>query len=335
MCLSRLSLVALLATSILVVPALALEIGDDAPPLKVEKWVKGGPIDFKDGKGKNIYVVEFWATWCSPCRQSIPHMTQLQKDLKEKGVVVVGVSIDSNDKRNTRKDVGPFVENMGDKMEYTVALDTTERDTSNAYMDAFKYNSIPTAFIVDKAGKIAWVGQAEDTPDHKPSWGNLERALQQISDGKYDLKAAQKADKEHRELVERKAKTRELLEKYFELVANDEKPEGAAKLGQEALAAIGDKDASELNGFAWEILTNPQLKFRDLKLALQAAKAAYDACKGEDAGVVDTYARALWETGSKKEAIEFQKKAVKLAGDDEASRKELEATLAKYESEAK
>src|SRR5688572_28676628 len=64
--------------------------GDPAAPLKIKEWVKGGPLDVHDGK--NVYVVEFWATWCPPCRTSIPHLAELQKRFKNRGVVIVGIS---------------------------------------------------------------------------------------------------------------------------------------------------------------------------------------------------------------------------------------------------
>jgi thiol-disulfide isomerase/thioredoxin len=60
------------------------------PPLKVAKWIKGKPVQrFEPGK---VYVVEFWATWCGPCRRSIPHLTELAKKFKGK-VTFIGVSI--------------------------------------------------------------------------------------------------------------------------------------------------------------------------------------------------------------------------------------------------
>ncbi len=67
-----------------------LAIGDSAPGLQVQEFVKGEPVkQFEKGK---IYVVEFWATWCGPCRESIPHLSKLQQE--NKNVTFVGVSVD-------------------------------------------------------------------------------------------------------------------------------------------------------------------------------------------------------------------------------------------------
>ncbi|HPM23728.1 MAG TPA: redoxin family protein [Phycisphaerae bacterium] len=317
-------LVALVAVGILAAPAMALDLGDAAPPLKVEKWVKGGPIDLKNGKDKSIYLIEFWATWCGPCRASIPHLTELQKKYKDKGLVVIGVSVDNE---KTRDNVKPFVDDMGDKMGYAVALDQKEDGTSTAYMKPFELDGIPSAFLVDKAGKLVWLGQGY------PLVG-VEEAIDQILAGKYDLKAAQQAEKTRRAEAGKRRQLMEKIQKYFELVSESEKPEGADKLGREVFAALG-KDAMLLNEFSWEILTGEEIKYRDLKLALDVGKAAYDACEGKEAAIVDTYARALFDNGNVKDAIEYQKKAVQLAGDSPEMKKELEATLNKYEDAAK
>ena len=53
-----------------------LKVGDPAPPLSVSKWVKGTPNKLTPGK---VHVVEFWATWCGPCKATIPHITELSK----------------------------------------------------------------------------------------------------------------------------------------------------------------------------------------------------------------------------------------------------------------
>jgi thiol-disulfide isomerase/thioredoxin len=70
--------------------AQTLNIGDPAPQLVVKEFVKGSPVtQFKPG---SVYVVEFWATWCGPCKTSIPHLTELQKKYGDK-VTFVGVSV--------------------------------------------------------------------------------------------------------------------------------------------------------------------------------------------------------------------------------------------------
>src|SRR5690242_7764093 len=104
-----------------------LSVGDPAPKLAVQEFVKGDPITGLD-KGK-AYVVEFWATWCVPCRRTIPHLTELQKRYKD--VTFIGVSVDHNTKA-----VRPFVEEMGDKMDYRVALDASGGSTALSWMQA-------------------------------------------------------------------------------------------------------------------------------------------------------------------------------------------------------
>jgi thiol-disulfide isomerase/thioredoxin len=135
----------------------ATKLGDTAPPLKVEKWVKGDAVDLSAGKGK-VYVVEFWATWCPPCRKSIPHLTKLQEQYKDKGVVFIGVS------QEKESVISEFVTKMGKEMAYTVACDK-DNATSEAYMGAFGVNGIPHAFLIDKNGKIAWHGHPMDDMD--------------------------------------------------------------------------------------------------------------------------------------------------------------------------
>ena len=297
-CLALLALTCSLASN----SAPAAELGIAAAPLAIDQWVKGKPVDLKDGKGKNLYVVEFWATWCPPCRESIPHLTEMQKKLKDKGVVFVGVTDEEVGK------VKPFVEKMGDKMDYIVAVDKGGK-TSAGYMEAFGIGGIPHAFVVNKDGVIAW---------HGHPMAGLDKALEEMLAGKYDIEAAKQ-----------EAKAEAQVEQYFELVTGDKKPAGASELGGQIVTSIA-KNSQMLNQFAWVILTEEAVKHRDLPLATRAAKLAFDNTAGKDAAIVDTYARALFDTGKTAEAIKLQKQAIAICKDAKM-KAELEATLAGYE----
>lgn len=134
----------------------ALGVGDPAPALKTGKWIQGTPVTkFETGK---VYVVEFWASWCVPCLQNIPHLNELQKTYEKKGLVVIGQNVWEQSEQAARK----VVKNMGAKMAYRVALDSGGQDMSEKWMKAAGKSGIPTAFLIDKKGKIAWIGHPSD-----------------------------------------------------------------------------------------------------------------------------------------------------------------------------
>jgi thiol-disulfide isomerase/thioredoxin len=141
-----------------------LDVDHAAPKLAVKEFIKGEPVK-KFEKGK-VYVVECWATWCGPCRESIPHLTELQK--KYKDVTFIGVSVLESD----QKKVAPFVKEMGDKIGYRVALDAVPEGSipeggamvQTWMIPAMRY-SVPTVFIIDSNGRVAWVGQPKDLDD--------------------------------------------------------------------------------------------------------------------------------------------------------------------------
>ena len=157
----------------------SLAVGDPAPKLHVKSFMKGEPIaSLEPGK---FYVVEFWATWCGPCRVSIPHLTELQK--KHPDVAFIGVSIWEQDQNAVK----PFVDTMGDQMAYRVAIDAIPENgdandgiMATRWMKAAGQGGIPTAFIIDKGGKIAWIG-------HPMS---MDEPLEKIVNGSWDLMAA-------------------------------------------------------------------------------------------------------------------------------------------------
>lgn len=142
-------------------------LGSPATPLQIAQWVKGTPVDLQQGQGTNIYVIEFWATWCPPCLETIPHLTELQKKFASANVVVVGITDEDIET------VKPFVARLGERMNYTVAIDDQEK-TWRSYMNAFGQELIPHAFVVDRQGSIVWHGFPLD---------GLEEALEKVAGG--------------------------------------------------------------------------------------------------------------------------------------------------------
>jgi len=127
-----------------------LRVGDNAPALDVEHWIKGDPVpSFQPGQ---CYVVEFWATWCPPCKDSMPHLSKLQEELGDK-IVIIGLSDESLDVAKTFLDQPKWAE----RTQYTLGTDP-DRSVYKEYMDAAKQRGIPTSFLVNGEGKIEWIG---------------------------------------------------------------------------------------------------------------------------------------------------------------------------------
>ncbi|MFT3934553.1 MAG: TlpA disulfide reductase family protein [Chitinophagaceae bacterium] len=134
-------------------PVATLHIGDDAPAFHGAQWLKGKPIK-KLKKGK-LYVVEFWATWCGPCKLAMPHLSQLAAKYKDK---ISFIGIDVWEKKTTPiEKIKHFVDSMGQKMDYTVATDDNDFMLKN-WLDALGGRGVPQSFVINEDGKIAWVG---------------------------------------------------------------------------------------------------------------------------------------------------------------------------------
>lgn len=330
---------AMLSIVCMALPASAekLGVGDPAPALTIGKWIKGEPVDLSKAKEGEIYVVEFWATWCPPCRTSIPHMSEMQAHFKDRKVTFVGISDEDE------KTVKGFLEDGWDeKMRYTVALDKNDK-TNETWMKAAGQEGIPCAFIV-KDGKIAWIGH--------PMGGLDLKVAELCGDEAYAKKA-----KEIQELQEKIGKSFQeekwkdglaaadkLLTlkpgdgqwgfvKFMILATKTKDTQAATKWGHEFAKTCNDAEA--LNQFAWAILTEEDFAdVKDVKLATIAAKKAMELTNEKDAAIVDTYARALFDAGKVDAAIEYQKKAIAVCK-NERMKADLKKTLAQYEDEAR
>ena len=330
--------------------ALALEAGDPAPALKTGKWIQGEPVaGFEKDKA---YIVEFWATWCGPCRATIPHLNELHAQFKDQGLVVIGQNV----WERAEEKVPGFVKKMGDKMTYRVALDDTSVDEKGAmaktWMEAAGQDGIPAAFLVGKDGKIAWIGHPGEL---KPEM------IAAVLKGEFDPK---KAAEERSKAEEAGKAGRALFGRFIEAMREEKFDDALAaaadieKSGDPRLASMGqslrlavyaekkdfdlyhatvkeaaakaDQDSEKLNALAWDMVASPRLEKPDLALADRIASRAAELTKSENPAILDTLARVKFRLGEKAKAIELEKKAIVLAKDDAAI---FKVTLGFYEKD--
>ena len=121
-------------------------VGQPLPKLSVQ-WLEKKP----DTEGKPM-IVEFWATWCPPCRESIPHLNEIYAKYKDKGLQVVGITDEARAKIIKFKKEVPI--------EYSVGLDVCGK-----YSKPFGIQGIPHAVLVDKSGKVVWEGHPMSLKD--------------------------------------------------------------------------------------------------------------------------------------------------------------------------
>lgn len=289
-----------------------LNIGDPAPPLSLSGWAKGEKTEKLEPN--DTYVVEFWATWCGPCRASIPHLTELSQQFEHKGVHFIGVDVWEDD----IKLVQPFVDEMGEKMDYAVALDTVpdgkgsmQGMMAEGWLAAAAERGIPTAFVIQNS-KIAWIGHPMD----------LEEPLAKIVAGRWDVaqKAKERLSRMMLEFKGRFADDQPISAKRFPsielawLCRGMWIGNGGLELGNKLLEQYHDNAAGLSNHF-WAIVDPNQkteLDPRVAELALKAARRAVELTKERDASCLDTLAAAQFRTGDNAAAVATQEQSIRV-----------------------
>jgi thiol-disulfide isomerase/thioredoxin len=118
----------------------------DAKPAKLDftlKDVEGKDVDFQSFKGK-VVILDFWATWCGPCKVEIPHFIEFQEKYGPKGFMVVGVSVDDPVDK-----LAPYVKEMG--MNYPVLQGLGHDDVQDAFGPIL---GIPVSVMISREGKV-------------------------------------------------------------------------------------------------------------------------------------------------------------------------------------
>lgn len=139
----KLPIIAALAALAVVSPVSANDVGLPAPAFSLPS-AKGEPVALDKLRGKVVYV-DFWASWCGPCRRSFPWMNEMQQKYGSKGFVVVGVNVDKK-----RTDADRFL--AQNPANFTIAFDEAGTTPS-----AYAVKGMPSSYLIDGTGKIVYV----------------------------------------------------------------------------------------------------------------------------------------------------------------------------------
>ena len=134
----------------------------DAPNFSLET-MDGDTFTLAEQKGK-VIVLNIWATWCGPCRKEIPDFMEIHKEMKDKGVVIAGVSVDKKGWSAVR----PYAKKM--EINYPIMVD--DGTVARKYGPI---RAVPTTFIINKLGKVEYVAPGRLTKER------LQPILQKIA----------------------------------------------------------------------------------------------------------------------------------------------------------
>lgn len=327
-----------------------LSPGDPAPGLFIAQWLRGRPVSsFAPG---SVSVIVFWASWCDASVAAIPTLNAVQKQFAEQQVRVIAVSSRDSEGESLARMKGRL-ESSEIPIEFSVAFDERRR-TAHAWLDAAEQEYIPTAFIVDRTGKVAWIGSPLWPPGEfqeavaatvageldaprlerlRARWSNFVNRVQTLESEAQQAQAAGQLDAAARvfdQLITLNVRNAPMyaISKFTMLLTNG-REEQAYEFARAAIIGPLRNDATMLNELAWSILDEEGLVKRDFKLALAAARRAEELTQGQDPAILDTIARAYQCVGDLNQAIAFQTRAVELAPED-SQRAEYADKLAEY-----
>ncbi|MBL8761579.1 MAG: hypothetical protein JNL50_09785 [Phycisphaerae bacterium] len=333
-----------------------LRPGDDAPALEIEAWLVGEGADRlpKD----RVSVVVFVASWSEASERALDWLGPRSRELADNGIDVVAVfgqdaaEPTTYGRLETEQSARAFLDRRASSR-IKCAFDKRWRSRS-AWVAAAGLTSIPAAFIVDRQGKVAWIGN--------PLWppGEMDDALDQVTKGQFGA-GERRATREKWEAVLRELRGLDqtlvsarntgrhdiAIGALERLGAIDRLSRGYYTLAKFEIVLLELRDAPRafaiardalesdrnnaqlLNDLSWTILTGEDAPARDLPLAQKLGERAVEASEGKNPHYLDTLARAHADQGRLDDAIKFQRRAVETTSDP-SEREDMATTLQKY-----
>ena len=135
--------------------------GIPAPGFTLQS-IEGKSVNLEDFRGK-VVLLDFWATWCGPCRMTTPILKKLNEKLKGRDFAILSISVDE-----TRSDVPPFIKK--ENIPYTILY------ADDAVQMNYRIRAIPTFFLIDKKGMVAEKYEGFN-PAFEQTWENEINAL--------------------------------------------------------------------------------------------------------------------------------------------------------------
>lgn len=115
--------------------------GDQAPNFVLERMLSDETIELEELKGKGV-MINFWATYCEPCKKEMPHMEELYAEYEEKGIEIVAVSVDKN---------SMVIEDFYNRLNLSFPL---VHDKNGTVMDRYQVVPLPTSYFINPDGTI-------------------------------------------------------------------------------------------------------------------------------------------------------------------------------------
>ena len=260
-----------------------LGVGDPAPAFEVDHWIRephAMPFD-----GESIYVIEFWATWCASCIAGFPELADLQAEYANQGVVVIAAT-NADDWGCTLETATAMAMDPDRRMAFGVAFLDDER-LYRAWAAAAGHRGIPTALVVDRSGRLAYVGYERPARE----------AVEEILAGTFDMEPA--AERHENVMI-----THATVKRYGALLEGGDP--GASAFAWRALEGPTGEVSSGPTAIAeMALFFTPEGQEPDLALALAAARLGYALRRDRsDLWYDQTLAEAEFRAGNVQRAIE-------------------------------